>query len=123
MKNTILAVIDSAADVQNAVDELNGAGVPQAAIATLAGGNGTWRLDADTGYHGRLTRIVDGRPEIPLEGEQLARYATEVQHGHNVVDVPVPRASGRNRVVTILRAHGAHFINAYGLWTIEQVAA
>jgi hypothetical protein len=123
MKNTILAVIDDAADVQSAVQKLGDAGVPQETIARLGSGDGMRRLDANAAYRGRLTRIVEARRGIPLEGEQLERYATEVEHGHHVVDVPVPRKRGRDRIVAILRAHGAHFINAYGLWAIEQVAA
>ena len=53
------------------------------------------------------------------EGEQLRHYKDELEHGHCVIDVPVFDEARRNQAVQILQAHGAHFINAYGQWTIE----
>jgi hypothetical protein len=40
-----------------------------------------------------------------------------------VLDVSVHGRRNREAVVQILRTHAAHFINAYGPWTIEAVAA
>ena len=53
------------------------------------------------------------------EGEQLRHYKDEARAGHCVIDVPVCDEARRNQAVQILQAHGAHFINAYGQWTIE----
>jgi hypothetical protein len=39
------------------------------------------------------------------------------------VDVHVHGRRNQDAVAHILRAHGAHFINAYGQWTIEGIAA
>jgi len=122
--NRVLAVIDDVTGLENAVQELASVGVPARAIAMVSASHeGIGRLSADAEYTGRLTRIVRGRPAFSLEGNQLDRYADEVEHGHNVVDVPVPSRRRRDRIVAVLREHGAHFVNAYGLWTIEQVAA
>lgn len=38
-------------------------------------------------------------------------------------DVTVHGRQKRETVVEVLRSYGAHFINAYGPWTIETVAA
>ena len=122
--NRVLAVIDDVTGVHEAVEELAGAGVPSTAIATVSGGDERVpRLAADAEYTGRLRQLLRGQPVFRLEGSQLERYAAEVAHGHHVVDVPVQNRRRCDRVVAILREHGAHFINAYGLWTIEQVAA
>ena len=124
INNRVLAVIDDVTGVRDVVQELARAGVASTAIATVSGGDEQVpRLVADAEYTGRLTCLVRGRPAFSLEGNQLERYAAEVEHGHHVVDVPVQSRRRRDRVVAILREHGAHFINAYGLWTIEQVAA
>ena len=119
----LLAVIDDAAGVRDVVHDLSNAGVPAALIARVSDNNGVRQLDATTGYTGRLTRIVRGRPTLSLEGNQLDCYAMEVEQGHHVLDVAVYGRRVRDRIVAILREHGAHFINAYGVWTIEQVAA
>jgi hypothetical protein len=39
------------------------------------------------------------------------------------VDVHIHGRRNQDAVARILRAHGAHFINAYGQWTIEGIAA
>ena len=56
-------------------------------------------------------------------GHTLRNLTNRVMAVNLVVDVAVHGRQKRDRVVQILRSHGAHFINAYGQWTIESVAA
>ena len=64
-----------------------------------------------------------GVPEREFAALSGAEGEAALARGHLVVDVAVHGRQKRDRVVQILRRHGAHFINAYGQWTIESVAA
>ena len=75
--------------------------------------------------------MLEGRrpPFTPSNGQAssstnwLRHYEAELAQGHLVVDVTVHGRQERETVVQVLRSYGAHFINAYGPWTIESVAA
>jgi hypothetical protein len=72
---------------------------------------------------GGVTHALRALQRLTVEGHRLRRYEAELARGHLFVDVAVHGRQKRDKVVQILRSHGAHFINAYGQWTIESVAA
>ena len=111
LSNRVLGVIDDAREAGETVRDLDESGVPDGAVETLCGG---------TGVHGsRIARLIRAVESVNPEGEQLRHYKDELEQGHCVIYVPVYDAARRNQAVQILQAHGAHFINAYGQWTIE----
>ena len=123
LTNRVMAVIDDAEHAQAAVETLERAGVPERELATLSGTEGAQAIDADGTYSGGIKHALRTLQRLTVEGEHLRRYDGELARGHLVVDVAVHGRHKRDRVVQILRSHGAHFINAYGPWTIESVAA
>jgi len=123
LTNRVLAVVDDVRVAREAIRQLDASGVPEGHVDTLSGDVGLHRIDAHGTYGGRLTRFVRAVQSVSIEGEHLRRYEAELEQGRLVVDVPVLHAWNRQRVVDILRAQGAHFINAYGQWTIEPMAA
>jgi len=118
LTNRVLGVIDDVREAAETVRDLDQAGVPDGAVETLCGGSGVQRIDV-RGDGSRIARLIRAVESINPEGEQLRHYKDELEQGHCVIDVPVFNEARRNQAVQILRAHGAHFINAYGQWTIE----
>jgi hypothetical protein len=118
LTNRVLGVIDDAREAAETVRDLDQSGVPDGAVETLCGGSGVERIDI-RGDGGRIARLIRAVESINPEGEQLRHYKVELEQGHCVIDVPVFNQARRNQAVQILQAHGAHFINAYGQWTIE----
>jgi hypothetical protein len=118
LSNRVLGVIDDAREAEETVRDLDQSGVPDGAVETLCGGTGVQRIDVG-GDGSRIARLIRAVESINPEGEQLRHYKVELEQGHCVIDVPVYDEARRNRAVQILQAHGAHFINAYGQWTIE----
>jgi hypothetical protein len=118
LSNRVLGVIDDAREADETVRDLDQSGVPDGAVETLCGGTGVQRIDV-SGTGSRIARLIRAVESVNPEGEQLRHYKDELEQGHCVIDVPVYDAARRNQVVQILQAHGAHFINAYGQWTIE----
>jgi hypothetical protein len=118
LTNRVLGVIDDAREAAETVRDLDQSGVPDGAVETLCGGTGVERIDV-RGDGSRIARLIRAVESINPEGEQLRHYKVELEQGHCVIDVPVFNEARRNQAVQILQAHGAHFINAYGQWTIE----
>ena len=123
LTNRVMAVIDDVEHAQAAVETLERAGVPERELATLSGTEGARAIDAEGTYSGGVKHALRALQRLTVEGHHLRRYEAELARGHLVVDVAVHGRQKRDRVVQILRSHGAHFINAYGRWTIESVAA
>ena len=118
LSNRVLGVIDDAREADETVRDLDQSGVPDGAVETLCGGTGVQRIDV-SGNGSRIARLIRAVESVNPEGEQLRHYKDELEQGHCVIDVPVFDEARRNQAVQILQAHGAHFINAYGQWTIE----
>jgi hypothetical protein len=70
-----------------------------------------------------VKHVLRGLQHWTVEGAHLRKYEAEIAQGHQVVDVHIHGRRNQGAVAQILRAHGAHFINVYGPWTIEGVAA
>ena len=118
LTNRVLGVIDDAREAAETVKDLDQSGVPDGAVETLCGGAGVQRIDVG-GDGSRIARLIRAVESVNPEGEQLRHYKDELEQGHCVIDVPVFNEARRNQAVQILQAHGAHFINAYGQWTVE----
>jgi hypothetical protein len=123
LTNRVLAVVDDTRGADEAIRDLDRAGVPDGHVDMLCGSTGVDRIDV-RGEHGTpIARLLRALESVTPEGEQLRHYQAELEQGHCVVDVPAHDAARRKRAVKILKAHGAHFINAYGQWTNEPMAS
>ena len=123
LTNRVMAVIDDAESAQAAVETLERAGVPERELAALSGAEGAREIDSEGTHSGGVKHALRALQSLTVEGHHLRRYEAELARGHLVVNVAVHGRQKRDRVIQILRSHGAHFINAYGQWTIESVAA
>ena len=123
LTNRVMAVIDDPRNTLAAVETLAQAGIAGQELATFEGEEGMRQIDADGVHSGGITHVLRSLQRWTAEGDHLRRYQSEIASGHRVVDVYVHGRGQRDTVVRILRAHGAHFINAYGQWTLENVAA
>ena len=123
LTNRVMAVIDDAGKAEAAIETLERAGVPEHELATLTGTDGVREIDADGVHGGGVKQALRALQRLTTEGDHLRHYEAELVRGHLVVDVTAHGRQKRDTVVQILSSHGAHFINAYGAWTIESVAA
>ncbi len=99
------------------------AGVPEQALTALSGVDGVREIDADGVHGGPVKQTLRAVQYWTTEGDHLRHYEAELVQGHLVVDVMAHGREKRDVVVQILSGQGAHFINVYGQWTIESVAA
>jgi hypothetical protein len=122
LTNRVLGVVDDTRDASETLRDLDEAGVPDDTPATLCGGAGVERIDVRGEHGGNFAKLMRALQSVTPEGEQLRQYQTELERGHCIVDVPAHDPARRNKAAKILRAHGAHFINAYGQWTNEPIS-
>ncbi len=123
LTNRVIAVIDDAGNAHDAVETLGRVGIPEREMADLSGPEGVHQVDAEGAHSGGLIHALRALQHLSVEGDHLRRYEAELASGHHVVDVHVHVGGDWDSIVQVLRNHGAHFINAYGQWTIERVAA
>lgn len=123
LTNRIVAVIDDAENAHAAVETLERVGIPEQELADLSGPEAVHQIDAEGAHSGGLTHALRALQRLSVEGDHLRRYESELATGHHVVDVHVHVGGDWDVIAQVLRSHGAHFINAYGQWTIERVAA
>ena len=123
LTNRVIAVIDDPRRTQSAIETLERAGIADRDLATFSGEDGARQIDADGVHSGGVKHVLRGLQRWTLEGAHLRKYEAELGQGHQVVDVHIYGRDNQHAVAQILRTHGAHFINVYGPWTIEGVAA
>ena len=120
--NSVVAVIDDPAHLDDAVHALQEAGFAESDVGVLCGQAGVQRIDAKgerSGLLGRLFRIVDRLGE---EHEHTARHVEALQAGSFVVVVAAPHDGAKARARSALAAHGGHFISYYSRWQTEDLA-
>lgn len=123
LTNRVIAVIDDPRQTQAVIDRLERAGIADRDLATFSGEEGARQIDAEGVYSGGVKHVLRGLQRFTLEGAHLRKYEAELGQGHHVVDVHIHGRRNLHAVAEILRTYGAHFINVYGPWTIEGVAA
>jgi hypothetical protein len=123
LTNRVIAVIDDPRQTQAALTRLEQAGIGNRDLAALSGEEGVRQIDAAGAHSGGVTHVLRGLQRWTVEGTHLRKYQAELTQGHQVVDVHIHGRQNQDAVARILRAYGAHFINAYRQWTIEAIAA
>lgn len=117
----VIAIVDGIDDMQAGVEALTGTGFEPDSVQVLCGPGGLRRLDADGssgGLLGRLLRVVEN---FGPEREQLRRIETELGEGHFAIGVEVPDDERKTDAARLLAQHGAHDLQYYGEWSIEDL--
>ena len=123
LTNRVIAVIADPRQARAAIATLERAGIGEGDQKAFSGEEGARQIEAEGVHSGGVTHVLRGLQRWTVEGSHLRKYQAELAQGHQVVDVHAHGRRGRDVVAQILRAHGAHFVNAYGQWTIEGIVA
>lgn len=121
--DTVVGIVNDPDDAEAAVGALVANGVPEDQISVLCCQSGARRLDPSGERHGllgRLQRIVQHFGD--QEAEHLRIQTRELEAGHFLIAVPAVEEE-RDRISGILAAHGGHFVNHYGTWTVTRLEA
>jgi hypothetical protein len=117
----VLAVFDSDASADRALEALTRAGVAPDAIQRFAGAEDADRFDATGAGHGlgaRVRRAVQFSLMDQLPA--MAWYEAALREGRSVVAVRTVNRAETTRAVDALKAAGGHFINRFGRLATEE---
>jgi hypothetical protein len=116
----VVGVIDDEAKVDAARVALTSIGITDAMIEVFCGLEGERDLDLKGESHGLLDHISRIYEHFLLvDGLHMDRYEKELLAGHCVIQVHTSNSEAREQAKDLLKASGAHFINAYTEWTTE----
>lgn len=122
--NKLIGVIADAPQAKAAIETLHVAGFAEDRVDLLCGPEGMRRLDVSGKAHGvlaRLYRFIEGFGD--MEHYHLKRYEQELLAGHVVIAVKARDQESREQARQILKTHDGYFINFYGRWHVEGLAA
>src|SRR5687768_417105 len=116
----VVGVIDDVAKVDEALSALTSIGITDAMIEVFCDLEGERNLDLKGESHGFLDHISRIFEHIrQVDGAHMDRYEKELLAGHCVIQVYTDDSESREQAKDLLKASGAHFINAYTAWTTE----
>jgi hypothetical protein len=117
----VVAIVDHAADVDEAVSELQQIGVDTAHVDVLSGPEGARLLDRTGRRHGLRARLLRWAQRGAYEGETLRAHEHALNDGKHVIYVPVRGEEERTQVARILRAAGGSSLLYFRGWSIEEM--
>ena len=125
-ENHVVAVLDTNAQVTDAIAALTSGGFMDSEIQYGTGATAADELGASTGHTGLaalLIRLAEHVGVVDEEMEMKHRYEQAMRDDKFVVSVAAPTDERKQRATELLRAHGAHAIAYYGKRTIEFISS
>jgi alkanesulfonate monooxygenase SsuD/methylene tetrahydromethanopterin reductase-like flavin-dependent oxidoreductase (luciferase family) len=119
----MLAVFDTTAEAEAAVDALTAAGIEPAKIERFQGADDAAAFDASgrrRGLRGRLYRIIEF--SWADQAPDFAWYEAAVREGRVVLSVRVRGQRQLRQAADIVLAHGGHFVNHFGWFETQELA-
>jgi hypothetical protein len=114
----VVAILDSAEEVQAALDALEHDGVEVSKVNLLTGKGGARALDPSGRAHGWGARLLRLFQRGAYEGEAMEAHERALEEGRNVIFVPVQGNEESDRVVSILRAAGGYYVMHFHPWNV-----
>jgi hypothetical protein len=120
-RGRLIAVFDTPVDADGAIAAIEGLAIGADRLEVLTGDDGAAAFDGSGRSHGLFGRLyraiqftlVDQAPDFTY-------YEAAARLGRVVLSVKPKGEAQRRQCVDIMRAHGGHFINYYGLFATEE---
>jgi hypothetical protein len=120
-RGRLLAVVDSKATLDAIVAAMKEAGIASDAIEIFSGDDGAKAFDGRGERNGPAARLLRTIQFTLMDQmPDFAYYEAAAREGRFVISVRAKGEEQTRKAVDIFRAHGAHFINRFGLFTTEE---
>lgn len=117
----VFGVVDRSVEVERILEEVDRRGVAKSDVQVIADDPGENQEAPAQHQHGALEGVTHTVERLSEEHEFNELYQSEVEAGRRLVGIPVSRAIDKDAAQDILHRHGAHFINYYGPWVVEEL--
>ena len=123
-RQNVVAVMDTAQQTEDAVNELTAGGFLESEIGIGSGADLADRVGDTTGRSGFTAMAMRFSEALGVpndESEIKAQYEQAMRDGRFVVAVLAPTAERKQRAIDILSSHGAHDAAYFGRFVIEKL--
>lgn len=123
-KDNVVVVIDTARQVQDAVNALTAGGFLESDIGIGSGSDVADAVRGTTGRSGFAAMAMRFSEAVGLPNDESAakaRYEQAMRDGRFVVTVLAPTPERKQRAMEILSSHGAHDAIYFGRFMIEKL--
>jgi hypothetical protein len=120
----VIGIIDDAGDAEAALRDLKATGFTPHQLEMLTNEEGVQRIQLATEDPDVSVHIIGSsqRPQAYYDAPGLVmQIEQELKAGHYGIGVGGTDSEARERVRTILKSHGGHYINYYGTWAAESL--
>jgi hypothetical protein len=119
-RSQVYAIFHHVETARRAAKELNQIGIEPAGIGLLVGNEDAAKLDAATGEHGFLAKVVRMGLEMgDTDTDYLGYYRRALLQGYAVIAVVTHDDASRTKVRTLLKTCGAHAMTYFGQFSTE----
>lgn len=113
----VFGVVDRSEEVEGILEDVVRHGVAKDEVQVVGEDEETPAAD----QHGVREGVTHAAELLSEEHEFNELYQSEVEAGRALVGIPVSRAIDKDAAQDILHRHGAHLINYYGRWVVEEL--
>ena len=117
----VFGVVERSEEVERILEEVARRGVAKDEVQVIGDDAGEDEETPAQDQHGALEGATHAVEMLSEEHEFNELYESEVEAGRRLVGIPVSRAIEKETAQDILHRHGAHFINYYGPWVVEEL--
>jgi hypothetical protein len=122
--NHVVALLDTSAQTQCAIDALLAGGFLESEIKMGRGAEEADRVEAGTGRGGFQDWMIRLFQSVGLrnaETEMRDHYEQALRDGHTVVAVLAPTEERKDLAAQMIRDCGGHFINFFGQLNVQRI--
>ncbi|MPZ68056.1 MAG: hypothetical protein GEU71_00815 [Actinobacteria bacterium] len=117
----VFGVVDQSKEVERILKEVDRRGVAKSDVQVVGDEPSGDQEAPAQDHHGALEGVTHAVAMVSEEHEFNELYQSEVEAGRRLVGIPVSRTIDKDAAQDILHRHGAHFINYFGPWVVEEL--
>ncbi len=120
-ENHVFGLVNRSEDIETILQELGRRGIEEADVQIVRSQADAKASEPDEAKDGPLEGVVRAVERLSEEHEFNELYENKVEAGQCLVGIPISDSIDKETARDILREHGAHFINYYGQWVVEEL--
>jgi hypothetical protein len=119
--NQVVAIIDDATSLKEALRRLEASGVDLSTVHVLTGPEGERLLDPEGIQHGWWARLLRFAQRGAFEGKAMQVHGQALANGHHVLFVPTRGDAQTRQVIGAVQGAGGHHLLHFRRWSIEHI--
>jgi hypothetical protein len=120
-KNHVFGLVDRPEAIKSILQELEQRGIAEEDVQVVSRQEDTQTTEPDESGSRSLEVVARAAEKLSEEHEFSELYESKVEAGEYLVGIPTSDLIDKEAAHDILHDHGAHSINYYGQWVVEEL--